>query len=289
MPSEAYQLVQLHNGSWGVYSVADAEMMHPGLGPAREAEALYVRQLRIPARAASVGQPFVIWDVGLGAAANAVAAIQACREISTEMHIVSFDFTVAPLLFALQHDDHLDYLRADAASVRELASEGKTQFTASALQVQWQLHLGDFCTLLRREGAASFPKPHAIFFDPFSPAKNPAMWSEELFGAIFRLLDETRPCALATYSRSTMIRAALLLAGFFVGSGQSSGQNEETTVAANVRNLIDEPLNHPWLQRAQRSGSAEPLQGEKYRQAPLTAETWRRLRDHPQFGKEEQA
>jgi hypothetical protein len=58
---------------------------------------------------------------------------------------------------------------------------------------------------------------------------------------------------------------------------------EETTLAANSSELIAEPLDRPWLERARRSPSAEPLWEPVYRQAPLAAETWERLRRHPQF------
>ena len=58
---------------------------------------------------------------------------------------------------------------------------------------------------------------------------------------------------------------------------------EETTVAANTVELINEPLDQRWLERARRSGSAEPLWESIYRQAPLSDETRERLRSHPQF------
>src|SRR5262245_22439069 len=95
-----YKLVRLPNGSHAVYSAGYDEKMHPGLGPQAEADLLYVRQLKIPERmhegrgasrsaavpsrstqasiqTAAAGdsrapgyEEFVVWDVGLGAAAN---------------------------------------------------------------------------------------------------------------------------------------------------------------------------------------------------------------------------
>jgi hypothetical protein len=58
---------------------------------------------------------------------------------------------------------------------------------------------------------------------------------------------------------------------------------EETTVAANRLELLDEPLDRRWLERAKGSHSAEPLSGPVYRQAPLSPETWEKLRRHLQF------
>ena len=109
------------------------------------------------------------------------------------------------------------------------------------------------------------------------------MWTAPLFAGLFRRLDPQRPCALATYTRSTMARVTMLLGGFFVGVGHPSGLKEETTVAANRLDLLDEPLDRRWLERARRSHSAEPMIEAVYRIAPLTAESWERLRQHPQF------
>ncbi len=109
------------------------------------------------------------------------------------------------------------------------------------------------------------------------------MWTLPLFTDLHGLLDPLRPCALATYSRSTMLRVSLLLAGFVVGVGHATGEKEETTLAANTLELIREPLDRRWLLRARRSTSAEPLREAVYRQARLSPETWERLQQHPQF------
>jgi hypothetical protein len=109
------------------------------------------------------------------------------------------------------------------------------------------------------------------------------MWTLPLFTNLFRYLDPQRLCAMPTYSRSTMLRVTLLLAGFYVGAGHATGEKEETTIAANTMELIDEPLDRAWLMRARRSTSAEPLHEPVYRQARLSADTWEKLQAHPQF------
>jgi len=65
--------------------------------------------------------------------------------------------------------------------------------------------------------------------------------------------------------------------------GHATGFKEETTVAANSLDLIAEPLNQRWLERAKRSHSAEPLVETAYRCAPASADTLRELCAHPQF------
>jgi hypothetical protein len=80
-----------------------------------------------------------------------------------------------------------------------------------------------------------------------------------------------------------MLRVTLLLAGFFVGVGHATGEKEETTIAGNSLDLIREPLDRRWLQRAHRSTSAEPLVEPVYGQARLSARNWEQLQRHPQF------
>src|SRR4051812_34444541 len=90
---DRYQLVQLKNGAFSVRSLAHAETFHPVIGPVAEAEALYIRQLRLLDRLRATSERFVIWDVGLGAAANPLTLIAAAQCMPANLHIVSFDHT----------------------------------------------------------------------------------------------------------------------------------------------------------------------------------------------------
>lgn len=281
-----YKLVRLQNGLCCIRSLAYGETMHPGLGPVAEAEALYVRQLKLCERLQSHTGEFVIWDIGLGAAANVLTVLRTTRDLPCPIRIISFDDTSEPLEFALQHAAMLGYLDGYEEQLKNLIERRAIQFTDGHRGVEWSFESGDFPELLKSQipnRKLQIPPPHAILFDPFSQARNPTMWTLPLFTNLFRLLDPARPCALATYSRSTMLRVTLLLAGFFVGRGHATGTKEETTVAANTIDLIDEPLDRVWLQRVRHSKSAEPLYEPAYRQASLSAENWEKLQQHPQF------
>jgi tRNA U34 5-methylaminomethyl-2-thiouridine-forming methyltransferase MnmC len=278
-----FQLVRLNNGICSVRSLADDETFHPVVGPVAEAEALYVNQLRLWERLKNLSGEFVIWDVGLGAAANALTVLRATRDIACNIRLISFDHTIEPLEFALQHAAELGYFGGYENHLKKFLREHRVKFQDGAQSVDWEFHLGDFPTLLAQSGAKQFPKPHAILFDAFSPAKNPAMWTLPLFKNLFQLLDPQRPCALPTYSRSTILRVTLLLAGFFVGVGHATGEKEETTIAANDLSLISEPLDLRWLDRARRSHRAEPMTEGIYKIAPLSGESLEKLQAHPQF------
>lgn len=286
----------LANGGNTLFSARYGEKLHPGLGPAAEAELLYVRQLHLRERLSAQRAEFVVWDVGLGAAANALAILRATREIAGELRLVSFDDTDEPLAFALQHAAVLGYPAGYEPHLETLLRTRHAEFDHGKLRVRWEFRVGDFPSWLKERSLARSPEtaalpphrtepeaPHAICYDAFSPAKNPSMWTLPVFERLFHALDPGRPCALTTYSRSTMIRATLLLAGWTVGVGHATGRKEETTIAANARELIAEPLEARWLERAARSDSAEPMREPRYARAPLAPATLAALRRRPQF------
>ena len=294
MNEPAYALVRLASGVQSVRCADCGETMHPVAGPAAEAEALYVRQLRLSERFCEAREEFVIWDVGLGAGANSLAAIQALRDVAGRVIVVSFDHTLEALRFAVEHAGELDYFgELRAIATRVAGGESDLGFKMGKAEVRWRIGLGDFPGLLATAkgssgrhtaaGTSWSPSPHVVLFDPFSPARNPEMWTLALFRDLFCRLDPARPCALATYSRTTFVRVSLLLAGFFVGVGEPVAGKEETTIAANDRSLVAKPLDRGWLEKARRSHSAEPLTEPVYRQAPLSPESWSKLQGHPQF------
>lgn len=280
---DRYQMVQLKNGSFSVRSLEHGETFHPVVGPVAEAEALYIRQLRILDRLRAAHEPFVVWDVGLGAAANPLTLIARAEEIPARLQIISFDHTAEPLRFALQNPAPLGYLQDYIEPLENLARDHRFSFRRGRLQVDWELHLHDFPDYLKTGAARNLPPPHAIFYDAFSPQKNPAMWTLEVFSNLRAHLDPARPCSMPTYSRSTLLRVTLLLAGFFVGVGHATGEKEETTLAANNLSLLEQPLSPEWLGRVRRSRSAEPLHQPIYRQQPLSPASWERLSEHAQF------
>jgi len=278
----AYALVHLANGTTSIRSLAEGETFHPVVGPVAEAEALYVRQLDLAGRMAACTDPeWVLWDVGLGSAANVTTALRHLAGIPGRLRLVSFDHTLEPLRFAREHAAELGYPLGFEGPMGALIEDHRCTFTHGALAVTWQAEVADFPERLRSPGP--LPAPHAIFYDAYSPARNPAMWTLPLFRGLFARLDPLRPCALATYSRATLLRTTLLRAGFWVGAGEATGEKEETTLAANDPSLVARPLGAAWLGRALRSTSAEPLEDPVYRQAPLSEASREALRAHRQF------
>lgn len=266
-----FSLVTVTSGARSLRSIEHGETFHPVVGPMAEARALHVEQSRLVERAGECARPFVIWDVGLGAGANAIAVIEALSEARcpARVELRSFDCTSEPLEFALHHADELAYLPRWREPVGRLIESGR----AVAGNVDWHFHRGDFREFVResrdvvRESrdvvraprTAGVPGPDAILYDPYSPEANPGMWTLEHFTRLRACLDETRPCTLTSYSRSTAVRVTLKLAGFFVGYGGGIGEKNQTTMAATHRELLAQPLGVEWLGRVSRSTRGAPL------------------------------
>ena len=77
----------------------------------------------------------------------------------------------------------------------------------------------------------------AVFQDPFSPSKNPELWSVEYFRKIKNLMNEEG--ILTTYSSADQIRRAMLEAGLTIGKGPSVGKKREGTIASPSKNRIN--------------------------------------------------
>jgi hypothetical protein len=275
---DEFTLVTLKSGMKSLRSISRQETFHPTSGPHGEATLLHVQQQRLVDRCASVKR-FVIWDIGFGAAANVLAAIGALKGLETEIEIHSFDQTTSPIEFTLINANDLDYVVGYEAKIKELLLHRKVQISS---HMTWYLHLGDFSEKVKTEyeGIAS---PHAIFFDPYSAATNPEMWTLENFSYLWKRLDPHEKCLWTNYTRSTAVRVALLLAGFYVGVGCIIGEKAETTIAANDLSLLERPLDRRWLERVRNSTNSAPLRTHAYSKSKISDEDFERLLKLEQF------
>lgn len=275
MSSERFELITLKSGHTSLRLLSNRETFHPVIGPEAEARALHVVQQRIVERSQD-HVPFIIWDVGLGAAANAVAALDALAGAGPDVELHSFDHTLAPLRFACDHSEHLVYIGPYRAAIEELIETGHVRLG----RVHWYLHKADFRESLAR---SDLPAPHAIFYDPYSATSNPEMWTLEHFTKLRRALDDTRPCLLTNYTRSTAVRSTWLLAGFYVGIGVGIGEKDQTTIASNDLSLLERPLSLEWLKQVAASQNSNPLREAGTVYGPMNAADFERLGQHPQF------
>ena len=279
MTGPAFELVTLKGGGRSILSKVHGETMHIGSDPRTEAEGLHVRQQKLLERMEKFpgSDPFVIWDIGLGPAGNAIAAIEALQGLGRPLEIHSFEISTEVLEFALHHAGSLGYLSGWEAAVRELLAGGVAY---PAPTIRWQLHRGDFS-----RAKIKAPAPSAIFFDPYSPARNPEMWTIGIFSSIWSVVGgaDAPPCTMTNYTRSTSVRVSMALAGWFVGVGAPTGGKTETTIAANSIQLLEKPIDCNWLKHVHASTNAAPLRSALYEKSPISAEDFESLKQLPQF------
>jgi len=261
-----------------IRDMTSGEVMHPIDDPAVEARLLYVEQSRLLERLqSSEPGPLVVWDVGLGAAANAMAAILAVEGSTLSakprnLTLVSFENDLDSLKLALDHIRWFRYLRH--AAPRKLLSSGR--WTNSASTIDWLLLHGDFAA--RKFDA---PPPDIIFFDPFSFKADSSLWTLAAFREL-ALLCREKPVELFTYTFSTSVRAAMLAAGFYVAKGRATGPKAETTIGlsptAATAAHAHELLGAEWLAKWRRSDAQAP-------HGSLEVDTWWHdaVSVHPQF------
>lgn len=259
----------------GVLSIRDKvtqEIMHNPVGPWAEANALYIDQSNMRRRLSeNLDEELVIFDVGLGAAANALAALHCAQSVSPRrpVRVVSFERDLNLLRFALQNAHHFDHFKGFENAIETLLESGLWEGEG----IVWELRHGNFPDLIETETA----RAELIFFDPYSSKKNPEMWTADIFRKV-RAACGPR-AILFTYSRATPVRVAMLLAGFFVGFGHATGAKEDTTQASVQLKDLAEPLGQAWLGTWQRSHLPNAF-GESEASFPATKNF---ILNHPQF------
>ena len=280
---------EIHRSAQGFVSIrqlSSGEVMHSVNAPSEEADKLYVEQSFLASRLAERHAPadeLVIWDVGLGAAFNAMAVIHCFERCYAEkgecaphpMRLVSFERDLDPLTLAAKNLRWFSHLRHGAPF--KILANGRWEHASRLLQ--WELLKGDF-----RDCLASARIPDLIFYDPFSAKTDSALWTSEIFARIFAHC-APKSAELYTYSAATAVRVALLTAGFFVAEGVGTGPKSTTTIAftratgAGDHPLSPQLLGQQWLTRWRRSHAKFPptLTNEKRAQCEHLVET------HPQF------
>jgi queuine tRNA-ribosyltransferase len=259
----AYRIHIAREGFASILHVASGEIMHSRTPPMEEARRLYIEQSRLAERLrpAETGRPLVLWDVGLGAAANAMAAIRCYEEQAAAgpvrpLQVVSFENDLDSLRLAVEFRDLFPYLHHEAPA--ELLREGRWE-SRQHPGLSWILVPGDF-----QQSMSLAPEPpEVIFYDLFSGRTNGDQWTLAAFRRLFAACGN-HPTELFTYTVSTASRAALLVAGFWVARGRGTGAKGETTIALTpaARNTPfgrrHELLGPEWLGKWRRSAARIP-------------------------------
>ena len=271
-----------------IKQLSSGETMHPSGAPDAEAKQLYVKQAQVRERVSEAGDPFVIWDVGLGAAHNAMAVISAVEgldaggALARDITMLSFENDLDALRLALAHVSRFPHLKHPAP--HKLAAEGAWKSRTGRLH--WRLHEGDFGSHLN--DSHGLPAPDVILFDPFSAKADGPLWTLQTFIALLKAT-VGRATSLHTYSSSTAVRATMIAAGWRVLKAPGAGGREESTIAVNcdaataATGVLNtervSTLGTEWLAKWERSGARYPLSLPEADRAEFAARVRANLHD----------
>jgi queuine tRNA-ribosyltransferase len=276
-----YEVHRAWEGFASIRQISSGEIMHSRTAPMEEARKLYVEQSCLAERLREISrtkEPLVIWDVGLGAGANAMAAIECYEQASgaRPLHIISFENDLDSLRLALRQEHDFPYLRVDATTA--ILADGHWQSPNNA-GLSWRLLTGDFLETMERAAA-----PDLIFYDMFSTRSSAHLWTLGIFRKLFAA-SAGRAVELFTYTCSTANRAALLAAGFHLARGRNAGEKIETTIALTPAALRGsfarrrDLLASDWLAKWNRSAAKFPTDVAAHERPAFE----KIIRDHEQF------
>jgi len=281
-----YEVHIAREGFASIRQVSSGEIMHSRTPPMDEARKLYVEQSRLSERLrlakkenASNAVPLILWDIGLGAAANAMAAILCYEGLARSvpvrpLQVVSFENDLDPLILSLRYRADFPYLNHDGP-----CAIVKNRFWKSPERpdLSWLLLAGDFLDTV--SGAPS--PPDLIYYDMFSPKTCKNAWTLDAFRKLFEA-SAGHATELFTYTCSTANRALMLAAGFYVARGRNAGPKVETTIAvtpAAASSCRHDLLNNDWLGKWNRSRAKFPCEISFDQHTAFEG----LIRQHPQF------
>jgi queuine tRNA-ribosyltransferase len=256
-----YKIQIFENGEATLKDLRMGESMHSSIGPWVEAQEIYLNQSYLTSKLALKNpEPIILFDLGLGLAANALASLELFFQTPSERSLIIFSFenSYSGLEYALENKNHFPFLVRHETLVRNLLKKRViSEKTPRGTSFQWHLVDGDF-----KHNLSDKPAPEIIYYDLYSPKVCPLSWGYECFRNLFEatqsLRKQGRETSLITYSSSTAVRAAMFLAGFYVGYGVATSKKKETTVASTNPNQLMRPLGQEWFQHWTRSSKPLP-------------------------------
>jgi tRNA 5-methylaminomethyl-2-thiouridine biosynthesis bifunctional protein len=203
-------------------------------------------------------QHFSIAETGFGSGLNFLLTCHKFAEFSQlnpdsplkELHFSSFEkypLTKSDLITALQQWPQLSAFITPLLEQYPLALTGCHRIALNEFNITLDLWLGDIAETLPSLHIYDSGLFDCWYLDGFTPSKNPAMWSDELFQLI-RLSCKAN-ATLATFTAASFVRKGLIKAGFEVGKQKGYGKKREMLVAhvdanANADNKLKQHGQH---------------------------------------------
>jgi tRNA U34 5-methylaminomethyl-2-thiouridine-forming methyltransferase MnmC len=213
--------IKTEDGSSTFFNEEVGDIYHCRSGAVREAIEKYAIPCRI-AELARAGEVRIL-DSCFGLGYNTAAALDAALASSPSCEIfveaLEIDREIIGKIAQVQPSFQ------NFSLIKELAKSPNYEYINGNIHLR--VILGDAReTILKTSGGFD-----AVFFDPFSPKKQPELWQQDFFRDIrFKM---KKGGILATYSYARSVRDNLALAGFIVSDGPIVGRRSPSTLAVN--------------------------------------------------------
>ncbi|MDR3104946.1 MAG: bifunctional tRNA (5-methylaminomethyl-2-thiouridine)(34)-methyltransferase MnmD/FAD-dependent 5-carboxymethylaminomethyl-2-thiouridine(34) oxidoreductase MnmC [Yokenella regensburgei] len=200
---------------------------------------------------------FVVAESGFGTGLNfltlwqAFTAFRATHPQATlqRLHFISFEkfpLRAEDLRLAHQHWPELAEMAAELQTQWPLPVAGCHRLLLDEGRVTLDLWFGDINELTDTLDDSLNQSVDAWFLDGFAPAKNPDMWTPNLFAAMARL---ARPGGtLATFTSAGFVRRGLQEAGFTMQKCKGFGRKREM-LTGEMAQTLSYPPRTPWFAR----------------------------------------
>ena len=205
------KLVKTQDGSFTAFSEVAGEHYHSVSGAIEEAFEKHVNALGI------INGMHII-DFCFGVGYNSIAA---CKD-HTNLQIIGLENDIK-IMEAIKDIEIPEILKNEFDDFRNLAENlDITNNNNNRIQIL----LGNALQRINELPEGEFDR---VFFDPFSPKKQPEMWSASIFQKTYNKMKSG--AKLSTYSCAGQGRKNMILAGFKVIDGPVVGRRSPGTIA----------------------------------------------------------
>lgn len=202
------------DGSHTIYNSFVDECYHSVHGAVAESEHIFLRSGFCEIRKTEIA----VFEVGFGTGLNALLTLEEASHRGTRVHYTAVErYPIGPDLY-----EQLNY-----------------GSTPQERDIFLQLHRAEWEREVLLGGCFSLKKTEAdftqiefserfdlVYFDAFSPERQPEMWSEELFARLYNAMNEGG--VLVTYCAKGVVRRTMQAVGFRVEriAGPTGGKRE---------------------------------------------------------------
>ncbi|MFH0974340.1 MAG: prolipoprotein diacylglyceryl transferase family protein [Spirochaetota bacterium] len=219
----SFHIIKTEDGTDSLYSDEYNQAMHSLSGAYNEALYKHVHPSKILENNSA---ELRVLDVGFGLGYNILALVIEFLKKNTDRKLYVFslekDSSFLSGINSVSFNDDKDEIYGN---IKKAFTGAQNDFGKYSIQMLF----GDARKTISALEDDYF---NAVFHDPFSPAKNPELWSLEFFGELYRIMKAD--AVLTTYSSAPQIRSAMLEACFLIGKGPSVGKKREGTVASKL-------------------------------------------------------